>query len=380
MKIYFYIIATTLIRFLLYISPRKKWNPKRIVFTSYLGKQYSCNPKYLSEYIKTYAPEYEQVWGFVNPDDYTYLKTDNIHIVKYNSLKFIRLCMSSKYIITNTRDLTHIPFSSKQCVINTWHGGGAYKKVGFEGINSNLLERYREYLAHKTPYTYVSSSKIFTELTLHRSFHHTGDIIDSGMPRNDILIHPVENNLHNKICSKYAIPLEHKILLYAPTFRKDRKISDYAFDVEQIKNALTYRFGGKWTILFRAHYYIAEQLVKQIPDYINVSDYPDMQDLLSISDILITDYSSSIWDFSFTKRPCFLYATDLSEYDLANGFYTDISSWPFPLAQNMNELTQHILNFDHDIYIESILQHHKNLGSYETGDACKKILSYIKNF
>lgn len=305
-------------------------------------------------------------------------KKNGITLVKYGSIKFILLCLSSKFIITNTRDLTYIPFSANQRIINTWHGGGAYKQVGSSKATQTIAEKYRQYIALKTPVTYLSSSKIFTDLTIHRSFHHNGMILNCGMPRNDLLFQKGNPRIKEKICQKYQIPQDNRLLLYAPTYRESRKPSDYSFDTARISDVLSKRFGGTWTVLFRMHYYIAEQFAGKSADYINVSEYPDMQELLYASDVLITDYSSSIWDYSFMGRPCFLYATDLTEYDLTQGFYTDIHTWPFALSQNNQELIENILNFDDHLYQQKLLDHHKDFGSYETGTASSQVLEYIK--
>lgn len=379
MKDYLYIILTTCIRFLLKIIPKGKINNKRIVFTSYLGKQYSCNPKYISQYIQAHSSDYEIVWAFNFPQNFNYLSYQGIKVVKYNSLHFIFLCMTSKYIVTNVRDLTHIPFSSKQLLINTWHGGGAYKAVGSATATQPPSEKYREKIAHKSPITFLSSSNTFTKLTIEKSFNHNGDILNCGMPRNDLLINRDRNDLISKVHNKLSVPEDCKILLYAPTYRESRVISDYQFDIEAVRAILKEKFGGNWVVLFRAHYYIAEKISSINSNYLNVSDYPDMQELLYVSDILITDYSSSIWDYSFTKRPCFLYATDLSDYDMKHGFYSDIRSWPFPLAQNNKELITNISNYDENTYIQKLIQHHTDLGSFETGHACDAVFHYLQS-
>lgn len=85
-------------------------------------------------------------------------------------------------------------------------------------------------------------------------------------------------------------------------------------------------------------------------NYIDASNYPDMQELLYAADVLITDYSSSMWDFSLTRRPCFLYATDLNYYDLDRGFYSDIHTWPYPLAESNSALIKNIKQFNNDQY------------------------------
>lgn len=102
-----------------------------------------------------------------------------------------------------------------------------------------------------------------------------------------------------------------------------------------------------------------------------------MQELLCAADILITDYSSSIWDFSFTYRPCFLYAPDLAKYEAESGFFVPIEDWPFPLAETNEELIENIKNFDSKKYIEDVKKHHRDLGSYETGHATERFCKLL---
>ena len=379
MKDYIYIISIFLIRLLLKIIPHGKINERQAIFISYLGKQYSCNPKYISQALLDRDPDFSVIWAFEDPEKFQYLNEANITIVKYNSFQFIRKCLTSKYIITNTRDLAHIPLSSSQILINTWHGGGAYKTVGTAVSTLPKSENYRQYIFQKTNIVFISSSKAFTDLTIKSSFHHKGKILECGMPRNDILINKNMDSINQKVRSLLQIPADHKILIYAPTYRKNKLPNSYSFDTRAVKKALSEKFGGNWEILFRMHYYIIKQLSHDHNDFIDASDYPDMQELLYASDALITDYSSSIWDFSFTKRPCFLYATDLSAYDLKHGFYTDIHTWPFPLAESNKELVQNILQFDEQQYFNAVKQHHLQLGSFERGTASAQIVDYILN-
>lgn len=378
MNDYIYIVSTSVIRFFLRFVPHRPFHPKRIIFTSYLGKQYSCNPKYISEYLQKHAPEYEIVWAFQSPEEFSELEKYGIRLVKYNSFTFIRLCLSSGYIVTNVRDMNHIPFTHRQTVINTWHGGGAYKTVGSSTAVQSPSERFRQNIAHKTNLTFLSSSKAFTDLTLKDSFHHNGKILECGMPRNDILIHTADSDLRKKVLDHFHLPADQKLLIYAPTYRENKTASDYSFDTKAVKTMLSQRFGGNWSILFRCHYYIVEDAKNLSSDYINASDYPDMQELLYAANMLITDYSSSIWDFSFTGRPCLLYATDLNNYQVSQGFYSDIHTWPFPLAESNQELLDNIQHFSFDTYTKAIQQHHEDLGSYESGTACWEVLKYIR--
>ena len=112
----------------------------------------------------------------------------------------------------------------------------------------------------------------------------------------------------------------------------------------------------------------------------NDTDYPDMQDLLKCADVLLTDYSSCMWDFSLMHKPCFLYARDISEYRGERDFYTPIEDWPFPLASNNDELAQVIADFDEDAYHAAVDRHHEELGSTESGTAARQCAERIAAF
>ena len=112
-------------------------------------------------------------------------------------------------------------------------------------------------------------------------------------------------------------------------------------------------------------------------EIVDVSEYPDMQELLCACDVLITDYSSSIWDYSFTYKPCFLYVTDLEKYTSERGFGKDIYSWGFPVCKTDEELYQAIINFDEDKFKKKMKKHHEDLGSFEDGYATKRVCEYL---
>ncbi|CUX33569.1 CDP-glycerol glycerophosphotransferase family protein [Clostridium sp. C105KSO13] len=369
-------ILAGVLRHVLKILSVGRFHRKRVVFFSYFGAQYSCNPKYISLYLQEHMPDFEIVWAFVHPDEFKRLGSKGIKVTRYNSLSFLRICMTSRYIITNSEIPAWFPLTRQQTLINTWHGGGAYKKVGAAYQKETAGKQKRAAIARKNPCIYLSSSNAFTEMTLRQSFHHTGKVLPYGMPRNDMLVRQNRDDLYEKIKSYYHIPAENYILLYAPTYRESKKASEYLFDCSRIREALVQRFDGNWSILFRMHYFVMEQLDSS-KEYIDASEYPDMQELLYASDVLITDYSSSMWDFALMGKPCFLFATDLNHYDLSRGFYTDIHTWPYPLAESTEELIGNIRNFDSTIYAANVRKHFEDLGNRESGHSAKKVCEYM---
>lgn len=339
----------------------------RIFFSAYSGRQYSCNPKYISDWIEqNYKDEFEIIWAFNEPDAFSYLKNRNIKCVKFKSIKYLYYLLTSKIVIDNVESWSILPKRTGQYVINTWHGGGAYKGVGLkrkdtsETLDKNML-RKNERIS-----IYLSSSKVFSQMTLRESFQYNGKIMECGMPRNDLLIKNDENK-KNIIKEKLGINKKTGIVIYAPTFRHDLKYK-YMLDYEKTLNALKNRFGKEWIMLIRTHYYLQSEKIES-SRVKNVSDYPDMQELLLISDVLITDYSSSIWDFSLMEKPCFLFMPDYNEYIDEREFYTPIQDWPYPASFSMEDLEDKIIKYDYEIAKKRILNHHIKLGICESGMA-----------
>ncbi len=349
---------------------------RRVVFFSYFGKQYSCNPKYLCEYLMQASPEYEIVWAFAKPEDFAWLEQRGMHIVRYNSLAFARACLTSGFVVTNSQLPAWFPVLRRMHIINTWHGGGAYKRVGTGFLRASKGKQLMDALSRHKPCVYLSSSKAFTQLTIRQSFEHEGEVLECGMPRNDLLVRQSTPEVTQRVKERLGIDPDTRILLYAPTYREDREISSDYFDLNIARDALARRFGGTWTIVFRLHYLVAGKL-PATQDYVDASTYPDMQELLYAADVLLTDYSSSIWDFGLTGRPCFLYVPDLDEFDLQRGFYSDIRTWPWPLAQTKDELARNVLEFDEQAFARKLEQHYEDLGSTDTGHACEAVANWM---
>jgi len=348
----------------------------RVMFFSHFGSQYSCNPKYISEYLEANAPGIELVWAFENPSKFEFLRERGIRVVRYNSMEFVRACLTSRFVVTNCEVPAWLPVRRNQILINTWHGGGAYKRVGADFSKGSYWRNLRSAMGRRKTTVYLSSSDAFTELTIRQSMQHKGDVLSCGMPRNDLLVLGNEPAIDARVRERLGIPATDHVLLYAPTYREGRAASTYLFDCNKMHAALVDRYGGTWTILLRMHYFVMQQLPAS-DAYIDASGYPDMQELLYMADVLVTDYSSSIWDFGLTGKPCLLYAPDLSEYDAERGFYSNIHTWPWPLAQSNDELAHNIRAFDDEDYAKRLHQHYVDLGSTETGHARDAVAEYL---
>ena len=110
---------------------------------------------------------------------------------------------------------------------------------------------------------------------------------------------------------------------------------------------------------------------------INVSDYPDAQELLVAADVLITDYSSIMWDFSLQYKPVFLYHNDINEYLDKRGFYCPLAELPYPIGHDNDELYEKVLNFDPEQYEKELKKFFEKYGALDQGVATDKVVSHI---
>lgn len=358
-------------------------NQKKIFFSSFYGRQYSCNPKYLYDYlVKSHlATRYKIVWELV--PEKKHLLDESTIIVSGKIGKIIQ-CMTAKYVITNVEFPWYIPLRKKQILVQTWHGGGAYKKVGLAVQWGNIAHKEQKLNSKQITY-YLSSCRRFTEVQSPSKSVPSEHFLKSGMPRNTIFFssHP---ELKEKVFNSLKIQdLNTKLVLYAPTYRGKPTFnasSDCAdltenLDFNKLITALQNKFGGKWVCAYRSHYYNAKLQGKEPDSVVNATNYDDMQELLFVADVLITDYSSSIWDFALTNKPMFLFAPDYDSYKCERSYYTPVEEWPASLATSNRELAQNIANFDMNNHHQKCKKHLESLGAYENAESCETIWKFI---
>ncbi len=355
----------------------------RIVMSAYGGLGYCCNPKYISEYLLRHGgKELEIVWGLEHPEKYRDIP--GIKAVKYHSPAWFYNAVTASVIVTNVRCPQTQTKRKGQLLINTWHGGGAYKRVGSgsEYDKNWAEERIRREAAKKTD-LFLSSSRAFTEYCIRQDYGYGGEVLSCGMPRNDLFFDKDKREAAARRV-KDLLGITGYIAVYAPTFR-GRDWKGYRtcapFPYQEVLSALHQRFGESAIILKRAHPG-GEMADSAEGDVLDVTGYPDMQELLCAADMLITDYSSSIWDFALLGRPCLLYMPDLEEYVAQRGLCTPPEEWPGIVCRNDEELLAAIDTLNPCACSEKAAQHLKALGSYETGTAtgqvCQRILKHIE--
>ncbi len=378
------VILTYIIRLLTSVKSNR-------IFIFSMGSQYSCNPKYITEYIlKNCVGQYEIVWAFDKRRKKTLSHLPNgIKVVftsVINSLSFIYNVNTAKFIIHNTRFKHHEIISKRkgQKYIMTWHASYGLKPIETDAYRANIVT-YTKWLQKQNQLTdLMLSSCAMRTAEIRRAQLYSGEILEAGTPRNDIFFSSdVFNEKRKCIYKQYNIPESSHILLYAPTFRNGFNFNNYIMDWSDVLKVLYNKLGKDYYVLIRLHPIMKHSNIFQVdnPKTINVSDYDDMQELLLVSDVLITDYSSSPFDFCYTRRPIFMYMPDFEEYtgQERGALSFDVSSLPFPVAYTENELIQNLSSFNNQMYQDNLKFFVDNvLKTYENGHACAALVNWMQ--
>ena len=362
---------------LLHVFPVKR---NKIFFSAYEGKQFACNPKALFLYMKKQGllEKMQVIWEYNGKS--TALAKRHVTSCRHNSLSYFYHIMTSRYVITNSGVTASIPLRKEQICVNTWHAGGAFKKFGADISGEvNGTDVYALGVAAKQTDYFISSNTLFSENVARTLMLGREKILDIGLPRNDVFFDPAKlQRIRSKVREKYGVKEEDFLVLYAPTFRgnsgEDRLQTRDSVD-KDLEEAIREKTGKKPVFFLRRHYYHREE--EKYSSYINVSAYPDMQDLLAAADMLITDYSSAMWDFALTGKPCLLYVPDLDDYIAQRGFYTEPEDWPGILCKSVPELSRAVRYFDRDRYKKKLDTYFTLTGSCESGEGCKKICNVL---
>ncbi|WP_404411773.1 CDP-glycerol glycerophosphotransferase family protein [Lactiplantibacillus xiangfangensis] len=350
---------------------------KTIMFVSYGGKQVSDSPKRIFDLMQLdpFFKDYRLVWGVLDTDKYSEMGYD---VVKMDSINYFRTCISARVWITNSgiKRYTNMK-GNRTFFVNTWHGI-PMKKIGKDEVSvkkSPLFQKKWEEFAtadvnlYYTDYDYKILKHVFNA--------NAESMKRMGLPRNDSLYEKANTD---KIRQQLGIPSDKKVILYAPTVRGNQTESNGSNDfrvpihLEKWAKELP-----NYVILFRAHYFVNKVLEDQNKLFYDVTDYPSLNELMQVSDLLVTDYSSLIYDYSILQKPIFCYAYDFDAYKAYQGLYEDDVDKKVPnFIQTEADLIDAIKNVDvksekrktHSFYMRYIGEN--------TRDSGKRVLATIK--
>ena len=330
------------------------------------------------------------VWAFKEPNKYSF--DERTILVKSNSRRYYKYLSKSKYWIVNLLINTGVKKKKNQVYVQCWHGT-PLKKLRYDIEKDNILNSVSEVRkrndldAIKFDY-FISPSKFCTEKFTSafnlKNLNKENIFIEKGYPRNDYLFNYKKSDV-KKIKKELNIPLNKKVILYAPTFR-DNQVNEngYTYNVVLDFEKLKKEISDEYVVLFRAHYFIANKFNfdKYNGFVYNVSKYEDINELYIISDLLITDYSSVFFDFANLKRPELFYMYDYDDYkNNLRDFYISLKELPGPIVQSEEELIDEIKKIDsyNKKYKIKYENFNKKYNYLDDGNSAKRVVEEIFN-
>lgn len=390
-----YIKSPTFRRNVRYTRFYKKCSVKDniILYEAHHGKSLSCNPYalFLELLGNNDFKNYIHIWSLENFElneviIERFKKHKNVKFVKRNSKKYLKYLASAKYLINNVSFVDYYIKKDEQIYINTWHGT-PLKYLG-KDVKNNELNYYTNATRNFLQATYLLSPNKYTTDIFINSYDmkdiYKGKIIEEGYPRNDLIVNCDKDNIKNRLIELgIKIDTNKKIILYAPTWRGNigRALDKSRNIIEKLENIIE-NAPTEYEVLIKVHS-LEYKNIKDREDIkaICIPDYFDTNELLSIIDVLITDYSSIYFDYLVTEKPILFYMYDKEEYLSERGVYLDLNTLPGPICTTDLEMAECLSNIDYVVneYKKNYDKAKQRFSSHDNGQVCKKIIDIVFN-
>lgn len=362
-------------------------NKKIIIFESNLGRNYSGNPRFIYEEMVARGLDKVYRCYFILENTRTDLP-GNAKKVKRLSPIYFYLFSKAGFWVSDTRMPNYLRKRKKTVYIQCWHGT-PLKKLGLDleqmsmESEKDLASYKKNFIKNTKKWDYLITQNSYSSAIFRRAFGFNKNILEIGYPRNDILFHKNNETDIAAIKKKLNLPDNKKLILYAPTWRDNEHFGrlKYRFSTKMDFDYLKEKLSDKYALIVKSHYLVGEK-----PDFSSYEGfiYPfgadcDIAELYLAADMLVTDYSSVMFDFSILSRPMIFFTYDISQYkDDIRGFYFDfIKEAPGPIVTDTKELADTILSADFRKYDEKYRAFRKKYNHADQGNASKKVVDMI---
>lgn len=363
-------------------------NKKLAVFESYHGKQYSDSPRAIYEYMKENNPEYKLVWS-VDRASVKYFAQKDVEYVRRFSIRWLWIMTRAKYWVNNVRFPLWIPKPKHTIYIQTWHGTPLKRlamdmdAVHMPGTNTKKYKA--NFLRESSNWDYLVSPNAYSTEIFQRAFQFDRKMIESGYPRNDFLHNSNNEETINNLKRKFNLPLDKKLILYAPTWRDNQffRKGKYKFNLELDLMRMQEELGDSYIVIMRMHYLVAQNMdLSQFEGFAyDFSHLEDIRELYLISDLLVTDYSSVFFDYANLRRPMIFFTYDIEDYrDNLRGFYFDFEEKaPGLLTKTTEELIEEIKNIERSNFklSERFEEFYQKFCYLECGQSSKRVVDEV---
>ena len=371
-----YIVLKTLDT--IYPSDWFRIDTNKVVVSSFRGKPYSGNPGRIATALHALAPNLDIVWLALDPNAPA---PDGVRVVKYDSLASYRELATAKAWVDDFRK-KYFPRKKKgQLYYQVWHGVLPLKKIERDAA-SNLDQMYLNEAKRDGKNTdYMLAGNDFTEQIYENSFWFSGKVLRYGTPSLDGIIGVPQNKIAKDTKRQLGLSDTKKVLFYCPTFRDHFEVADFDLHAVALRQQLSKCLGGEWTILIRLHPNAREheaEVLHTNPGAIGVTNFPDLSALIMTADLVVTDFSSVMFDSLYADRPTFILAQDYEKYiNGERGVYDIINKLPFTVTKTPEELLAGIENFSPETYAEKRQTFLRLIGEHETGKSAFLLAKHI---
>ena len=349
-------------------------NNKMIVFESFWGKSYNNNPRYLYEYIDKNHQEYKCIWIF---NDESIKIKGNGKKIRFRSLKYFYYMAIAKYFVNNVNFPDFYEKRKNTIEIQTMHGF-PLKKIGLDVPGEfKTKESKNKFIRRCKRWDYLIVANDKVEDITKKCFLFDKEFLKVNYPTTDEIFRLNTSEIVNEIKEELKIPKNKKVILYAPTWRLKNKF-DLMLDFKKMKKLL----GEEYVLLLRLHPFSTKGLDKDLINnfVMDLSGYESIEKLYVISDALITDYSSVMFDYAVLNKPMIFFVYDINYYKNLRGFNLDFEiEAPGPIVKTSDEVINEILNLDtiKSRYNEKIKFFNKQYLNLEKGNSCKRIFDKV---
>src|SRR4051794_11477637 len=336
-----------LLREQVYVARREEPLRDAVLYTSFDGRACSDSPRAIHEELVRRESPLEQLWVV---RDGMCRAPETARTVRELSREWYEALGSARYVVTNDHFPSWFRRRPDQICLQTWHGA-PLKPVGLDVTSRRQQLNPADWAQQVGNWQHVLSPSRFATPILKRAFSLEDEPLETGLPRTDVLLRPDRDEVGLEVRRRLGVPDGMRTVLYAPTFRNrvfDRR-GNYRLDVRLDLERLRAAVGDDTVILFRKHPYVVDPGPSEPRGFVyDVSPYPDATELLLGADVLVTDYSSIMFDFANTGRPMLFYAYDLdANGGAASRFYLDYAATvPGPVVRTTDELADALRDAD----------------------------------
>ncbi|WP_251898522.1 CDP-glycerol glycerophosphotransferase family protein [Lactiplantibacillus paraplantarum] len=362
-----------------------------VLFEAFNGKVPMDNPLYVYEALQIAHPDWKLVWGVKRQlvaeaqEKYPKLK-----IIPRFSAKWLLVAPVAEFWVLNARMPYWLKKNSRTTYIQTWHGT-PLKRLGIDIPNVSMpgtdTNQYRQnFTTESKRWDFLIAPNQFSKEVFRKAFDFKNQFLDYGYPRNDRLVHQRKNrDVIAAIKKRIVGNKTGKVILYAPTWRDDFFIRKgmYKMNLPFSLAAVVKSLSKEDVLIIRPHYLVAESInIQGFEDNVKLCVDEDINDLYLISDLLITDYSSVMFDYAILNRPMLFYPYDLAHYQGdVRGFYFDYNKVPGPIVTNeqdfLAKLDQFLTNGGYPNEIAKMMAFRTQFTEWEQGTASQRVVKLI---